>query len=84
MTEPFDPKKMKIEFAPGVLEQLEQDMSPEELQEFMNELKTRIEDGSFLAEAEPVDLEALEETDPEEFAQLMAALSSTESVPTRH
>jgi hypothetical protein len=74
MTEPIDPKKMKIEFAPGVLEQMEQEMGPEELQEFMNMLKEKIEDGTFLTDATPVDMEELEVEDPEAYAQIVESL----------
>lgn len=73
--EPIDPKKMKMEFAPGVLEQLEKDMDPEELQEFMNMLKGKIEDGTFFDEATEVDMDELEATDPEAYAQIVESMS---------
>jgi hypothetical protein len=80
----MDAKKLKIEFAPGVLEQLEKDMSPEELQEFMNMIKAKIDDGSFLDESEPVDLDVLEEEDPEAYEKIMAAGNYNEPPKTLH
>lgn len=67
---PKDLKDLKVEFAPGVLEQLEGEMSLEDLQEFMDEIKSRIQDGSFFDESTLVDMDALREEDPELYKKL--------------
>ena len=76
----------KIEFAPGVLEQIEQEMSQEELQEFLNMLKTSFESGTIFDESEVVDLEELAISDPDVYNHIIAALKLAEeeqSIPTR-
>jgi hypothetical protein len=60
----------RVEFAPGVLEELEKSMSPEELQSMMDEIKGKIADGSFFTEATEIDMDRLAEEDPELFAIL--------------
>lgn len=78
-------KTPKIQFAPGVLEELEEDMTPEELQEFMNELKMMVEDGSFFDKSEAVDLDELKTTDPELYEILVEQLENIDdSSPTVH
>ena len=67
-------KDLKIEFAPGVLEQMEADLTPEELQEFMDMLKGKIEDGSFFEEATEVDMDLLEEEDPDAYTKIVDAM----------
>jgi len=66
------PMKIEFEFAPGTLEALEAEMSPEELQAFFDDLKAKVEDGTFFTESEQVDLEALREENPEAYERLMA------------
>lgn len=81
--------KIKIAFAPGVLEQLEAENTPEELQELFDQLKSQIEDGSFLENAEAVDLDELELNSPELYAELHEKLTELENptafkIPTLH
>lgn len=64
-------KIKRIEFAPGVLEELEQSMSAEELQAMMDEIKSKIQDGSFFNESTLVDMDTLAEEDPELYKALM-------------
>jgi hypothetical protein len=70
-------KEMRIEFAPGVLEQLEAEMTPQELQNFMDDIKEKITSGAFFSEAEEVDMAALEEDEPDVYAQITAAIDHT-------
>ena len=81
--------KLKVTFAPGVLEQLEQDLTPDDLQELMDELSKSIEDGSFFDESRMVDLNELIESDPELYQELMDSLDEIEAQknippPTKH
>lgn len=73
MTEKDDKPQFKLKFAPGVLEGLEQEMSQEELQEFMDALKEAVDTGAIF-EAQPVDLEQLERDEPEVYQALIAQL----------
>ena len=68
-------EKLKIVFAPGVLEQLELDMNQEELQQFLDDLGKKLEDGSLLEDSSPVDMNELLMTDPELYDQLQEQLS---------
>ncbi|RWZ87201.1 MAG: hypothetical protein EO766_11765 [Hydrotalea sp. AMD] len=68
-------KKPKIIFAPGVLEQLEAENTPEELQELFDSLSAGFADGSIFDKSTPVDLEELEQSDPELFTHLMEQMS---------
>ena len=65
----------KIIFMPGVLEDMEEHFTTEELQELLNSLKTAVEDGSLLDESEAVDLDAIELEDPELFLLLKQRLN---------
>lgn len=69
-------KKLRIKFAPGVLESLEKELSPEELQDFMDQLKAGVEDGSYLENSVPVDFEELKRDNPEEYQKLMEQLEN--------
>lgn len=71
-----DDKKMKILFAPGALEALEDELSPEELQQLMDEMKAKIEDGSFFDDSESIDLDELREQDPDLYDLLMERLET--------
>lgn len=64
-----DPK-MKIEFAPGVLEEMEAEMSTEELQDLLDHLKELVESGNLEENSSAVDMEDLAMEDPELFAIL--------------
>jgi len=70
--------KLKVVFAPGVLEQLEETMSPEDLQELLNQIQTKAEDGTLLEDSVAVDLDKLREEDPLEYELLMANLERQE------
>lgn len=80
----MDTKDLKIEFAPGVLEQLEADMNPQELQEFMDMLKAKIADGSFFDEATEVDMELLEEEEPDVYGSIVDAINGADTPRTLH
>jgi hypothetical protein len=69
MTQP-----LKIVFAPGCLEQMEQEMTFEDLQQFMDELRQKLENGTFFEEEHPLDLDQLKVEDPEMHASLTARL----------
>lgn len=74
MTEEQQPK-IKIVIPPQVLEQMQQDMTPEELASLFSQLEAAIEDGSLFDDSVPVDLAVMEQEDPEEFAKLKAAMA---------
>ena len=69
---------MEIKFAPRVLEQLEQDMTNTELQDFINELQQSVSDGTMFEKAVPLDLAELSLTDPEQYEAIMQQLSNLE------
>lgn len=62
-----DPK-MKVIFAPGVLEGMEAEMSNEDLQELLNQIKEMVESGTLEENSSEVDMEELAMEDPELFA----------------
>lgn len=72
MSDKDDKKEFKVEFAPGCLEQLEAEMSSEELQELMDGISAAIADGSFFADAVEVNMDELAETDPELYEKLQS------------
>lgn len=69
MTQP-----LKVVFAPGALESLEDEMSPEELQLVLDEIKAKLEDGTLFEESTPVDFERMKTEDPELYKTLMERL----------
>lgn len=72
-----DEQKIKrVEFAPGVLEQMEETFSPDELQEIMDSIKGMIEDGSFFDKAHMVNMNDLKQEDPELYAHLVEQINS--------
>ncbi len=75
-------EKLRVTFAPGALESLENEMTPEELQAFMDELQQKIESGSLFEDSTEVDLTELERTDPEIYAALMLQLEADHTPPT--
>lgn len=81
-------KTPTIKFAPGVLEQLETEMDPEELQSFLNELQEMALNGDIIEHAEVVDMDKLAIEDPELYAtlskQLDGVFESDEEPPTVH
>lgn len=74
-------KKLKLTFAPGVLEQLESEMGPEELQTFLNELKEMTESGDLVTQSSPVDMEQLRREDPQTYEQLVKQLDEAFDTP---
>lgn len=71
----IDDKPKKIVFMPGVLEDMEEHFTPDELQELMNDLKTAVENGSLFDESEAIDLNTMELEDPELFKILKQKLN---------
>lgn len=69
-----DPKQFKVVFAPGSLEQMEAEMSPQEMQEIMDAIHEMIANG--FEGSTPVDMDALERDDPEAYATLVERLES--------
>ena len=87
MSNKDDDKEFKVEFAPGCLEQLEAELSPEELQEFMDKIASAIADGSFFADAVEVNMDELAEQDPELYEKLQElddGADFTNNKPTLH
>lgn len=83
-----DAKVPKITFAPGVLEQLESENTPEELQKFLDELQAMAEDGSILECSQVVNMDELKVEDPELYEvlakQLEGVFDSEDTPPTLH
>ena len=80
-------KPKQIVFAPGVLEQLEQEMNPEDLQPFLDALKEALDDGSFIDQGEVVDLDQMAIDDPETYAIIKERLNLEDisiNQPTLH
>ena len=50
---------MKIKMSKYALNNLEEEMETDELQDFLDSLQKMVDDGSFLEESEPVDMELL-------------------------
>ena len=61
---------MKVVFAPGLLENLIEEVGEEEAKEILAEIEAAVADGSFFADSEPVDLEELKQEDPEAYEEL--------------
>ena len=72
-------KPIRIVFAPGCLEQLEQEMSHEELQKLMDDMQAALEDGTLFDQSTEVDLNELERTDPEVYKALIERLESVDT-----
>lgn len=64
----------KVVVPPEVLAQMEQTIPADELQTLLNEVQRLAESGELFEQSEPVDLDELQRTDPEEYAALMQAL----------
>jgi len=75
---------MKITLAKHALDSLEEKMDDDEIQEFLDELKKMVEDGSFLEEGKPVDMELMELEEPELYKELMEAMEDLDSEPKLH
>lgn len=83
--------KITVKFAPGVIEQMEAEMSPEELQEFMDAIAKLTETGQMnevFDRGEPVDMEKIRKEDPELFEtlsnQLEGCFDENGNPPTVH
>ena len=81
-------KKLKVVFAPGVLEQLEAENTPEELQEMLDAIQAQFADPTFVENSKPVDMDALFLEDPELYFKLQSQIekfnSEEFSQPTLH
>lgn len=75
------PEIKHVEFAPGVLEDLEENMDPAELQELMDMIAEKLKDGSFFTDAEPVDMDKLFEEDPELYERLVNMSDEIDDLP---
>jgi hypothetical protein len=62
--------KIKVVIAPSALADLEETMSPEELQQFLAEFQALVESGDIFSQSEPINMDTLEQDDPELFAQM--------------
>jgi hypothetical protein len=62
-------KPIKVEFAPGALDDADFE-SQAELDEFVANITAMFQDGSFLESSRPVDMKELQDTDPELYAKL--------------
>jgi hypothetical protein len=58
-------QKLKMVFAPGVLEQLEAENTPEELQTLFDSLAESVDNGTLLNDSTPIDMNELFESDPD-------------------
>ena len=63
-------KDIKVEFAPGALDDLDFE-SQAELDEFVANITAMFQDGSFVEQSRPVDMQELQDTDPELYAKLV-------------
>lgn len=66
---------LKVVFAPGVLEQMERDFTPEELQEALDEIAKLAQNPE---QGEPVDMIALMQEDPDLYRQLVEQLEAVD------
>jgi hypothetical protein len=69
---------IKVLFAPGTLEALEEELSPEDLQEFMDNLKAKMDDGSLGDDATLIDMDELQKSDPETYNHILAQIAMME------
>lgn len=65
----------KIVFAPGVLEQMEKEFTPEEMQQALDEIAKLAADPNL---GKPVDLTELMRDDPNTYFELMSKLEAAE------
>jgi hypothetical protein len=73
MTEEQQPK-IKIVIPPQVLEQMQQEMSEEDLKELLATIEAAVENGSIFEDSEPINLAEMERDDPEAFAKLKTTM----------
>lgn len=74
-------KPTALRFAPGVLEQMELDNTPEELQAYLDKMKTMFESGELMEASTPLDMDDLETSDPELFHALTRQLDIIQTTP---
>lgn len=67
----------KVVFAPGVLEQMEKDFTPEEMQQALDEIAKLAANPE---QGKPVDLTELMHDDPNLYFQLMSQLEAAEDI----
>ena len=60
------------------LNNLEEEMETDELQDFLDSLQKMVDDGSFLEESEPVDMELLKVEEPEVYEELIKAMNESD------
>ena len=64
-------KDLKIIIDPDALAEMEEEMEPEELQKFLNELTEAVRSGKMFEDSEPVDMDKLMIEDPELYQKLI-------------
>lgn len=64
-------KPITVAIDPACLEEMEKTMSPEEVQDLLNEIKKMADDGSLFEQLEPIDMNKLAIEDPEFHQQLI-------------
>ena len=69
---------MKIKMSKYALNNLEEEMETDELQDFLDSLQKMVDDGSFLEESEPVDMELLKVEEPEVYEELIKAMNESD------
>jgi hypothetical protein len=77
-------KEIKVKLAPGFLEKLEEEMSNEELQELLDKICQMVNDGSFFENAVKIDMDTLEQDDPELYEHLSELEDNPQDRPTLH
>ena len=63
-------KPIQVSFAPGALDDLDFE-SQAELDEFVANITAMFQDGSFVEQSRPVDMQKLQDSDPELYAKLV-------------
>jgi hypothetical protein len=72
---------MKVKVSRQALDLLEEDMDNEELQDFLDKIQKKVDDGSFFEDSEPVDWETMKEEEPEIYEELIKALDEIDNEP---
>lgn len=66
--------KIRVVIPPEVLEQMERDIPPDELQSLLDEFQRMADSGELFENSQELDMEALQRDDPELYQQLTAAM----------
>ena len=69
---------VKLIFAPGTLEALEEELTPEDLQAFMDNIKAKMDDGTLGDDCTLVDMDELQDSDPDTYNQLLSQIAMME------